>query len=82
LPNTTLVMAEPTGSVGRRQYAPESLAYKVYVRHSGDLAAVTAEVHRAVGRTAIVTYLQADVCRRDLLVEIEATGAGAERPRA
>jgi len=82
LTNISLVIDEANRVVGHRQYAPESLAYKVYVRHSGDLAAVTAEVHRAVGHAALVTYLQADVCRRDLLVEIEATGAGADRQRA
>jgi len=54
------------------RYAAEALAYKVYVRNPEHLPTIAAELRAAVGHRATVTYLHADVCRRELLVEIEA----------
>ena len=54
----------------------ETLAYKVYVRDPKDLPAVRGELESALGPGAAVLYLQADICRRDLAVEIEAAGGG------
>lgn len=51
-----------------------SLAYKVYVREPRDLPLVRSELTAAIGEQAPVLYLQADICRRDLAVEIEAVG--------
>jgi chorismate lyase/3-hydroxybenzoate synthase len=56
--------------------APSTLTYKVYVRHAEDWPQVHAELCRAVGGEPQVLALQADVCRDDLLVEIEAVGFG------
>lgn len=62
-------------------FSLERLAYTVYVRRAEDAAAVRAQFEAAVGsdspaaRDAI--YVQADICRAELLVEIEATGIGA-----
>ncbi|SIQ61328.1 Enamine deaminase RidA, house cleaning of reactive enamine intermediates, YjgF/YER057c/UK114 family [Aromatoleum tolulyticum] len=53
------------------------LAYKVYVRNPGDLDAVRACFRAHVGDAVPVVYVQADVCRDDLLVEIEASGGHA-----
>jgi enamine deaminase RidA (YjgF/YER057c/UK114 family) len=50
------------------------LHYKVYVRHAADWPVIRAELQRAAGTAARYIALQADVCRIDLLVEIEATG--------
>ena len=49
------------------------LACKAYVRRAEDLPIVRAELAAALGPEARVLYLQADICRQDLLVEIEAT---------
>ena len=55
-----------------------ALIYTVYLRHPGDLAVVREVFERHLGahstaaRDAI--YLQADICRAELLVEIEAHG--------
>jgi chorismate lyase / 3-hydroxybenzoate synthase len=57
------------------RYATDMLAYKVYVRNPQHLPAIAAELRAAVGHRAAVTYLHADVCRRDLLVEIEAASS-------
>jgi len=51
-----------------------SLWYKAYVRHASDLAAIDSELRAGLGAGAQVLYLRADLCRQDLLVEIEATG--------
>ena len=58
---------------GAGPFPLESLAYKVYVRHARDLPLIRAELDARVGAAARV-YLQADICRRDLSVEIEAVG--------
>lgn len=50
------------------------LALKVYVRRPADLPLIQRELRAAVGEPGRVLYLQADICRKDLLVEIEATG--------
>lgn len=52
----------------------DALAYKAYVRHAGDLPLVKREVSAALGQAAEVLYLRADICRSDLLVEIEGFG--------
>ena len=51
-----------------------SLAYKVYVRDAQDLPVVRRELDAVLGPHAARVYLQADVCRADLAVEIEAAG--------
>ena len=58
-------------------FALDSLTYKVYVRDPNDLPAIRAEIDSAVGAGAPRVYLNADICRPDLSVEIEAVG---ERP--
>ncbi|WP_123103751.1 hypothetical protein [Acidithiobacillus sulfuriphilus] len=54
-------------------YDLNDLSYKVYLRHITDLPIVRAELDLLVTPAAPVFYLQADICRQDLLVEIEAT---------
>lgn len=54
-------------------FAPADLTYRAYVRQPADVGAVQREVEACVGQ-APVQYVQADVCRRELLVEIEALG--------
>lgn len=46
---------------------------KVYIRHPADLAAVREVVQRRMRPNADVLYLQGDICRAELLVEVEAT---------
>jgi chorismate lyase / 3-hydroxybenzoate synthase len=58
--------------------APGDLVYTVYLRDPADLGVVREVFERAVGATSTAAreavYLQADICRADLLVEIEAHG--------
>jgi chorismate lyase/3-hydroxybenzoate synthase len=44
---------------------------KVYLRHAHDRDLVLSRLHRALGRSVPVLLLQGDICRRDLLLEIE-----------
>ena len=52
-----------------------NLNYRVYVRHPADLPQIRAELAQCVGDTFKAIYLQADVCRQELLLEIEASAA-------
>jgi len=48
--------------------------FKIYLRHAGDLAAARAALEGGLLRPADrVTWLRADICRAELLIEIEAT---------
>lgn len=51
-----------------------ALVYKVYIRQAADYTSVREEFERIVGPGAQAVYLQADICRAELLVEIEASG--------
>lgn len=50
----------------------EDLPYlRIYVRHPGDLVKIRTKLARYAGSGTETTYLQADICRPELLVEIE-----------
>lgn len=81
---TRETMANIAAMVGEaNRVAPQAgftladLCYKVYVRNQTDIAAIHRELRECLGpaaRDAVrVMYLQADICRQDLLMEIEAT---------
>ena len=55
------------------QFSLGSLACKVYVRRPADVPVIRSELAAALEPGSRVIYLQADICRQDLLVEIEAT---------
>ncbi len=59
----------------------EQMDSLVYVRHERDFDAIRGIVAKAIGRDARVHYVQADICRDDLLVEIESTGPCAAAGR-
>ncbi|HEX5803725.1 MAG TPA: Rid family hydrolase [Azospira sp.] len=63
--------AGAVGGVGQA-FTLAALDYRVYLRHAGDFDAVRAALLPLVGERAAVVYVQADICRADLLVEIEA----------
>ncbi len=72
--NIDALLNEANRVVGSPRYSLDALKLKVYVRQPGDLAAIDAALNAALPRSTSIVYLQADVCREDLLVEIEATG--------
>jgi enamine deaminase RidA (YjgF/YER057c/UK114 family) len=74
LANIAALLQEGNRVSGDAHFDLSKLAYKVYVRRPADLAVVQGELNAALPRDAQILYLRADICRPDLLVEIEATG--------
>jgi enamine deaminase RidA (YjgF/YER057c/UK114 family) len=72
LANVTAVVAEANRLGRSLPYALNELSYRVYVRHAADFPAVRETLSPLIGATAEVVYLQADICRADLLLEVEA----------
>jgi enamine deaminase RidA (YjgF/YER057c/UK114 family) len=73
LANINTLLAEANRAAGSARYSLEALKLKVYVRHAADFSAIQSVLSREL-RGGSPLYLQADICREDLLVEIEATG--------
>ena len=71
--NIEAVLIQANSQARQPRFDLGSLYYKVYVRHAADLAQIRTELERIVGSTLKAIYLQAAVCRKDLLLEIEAT---------
>lgn len=71
--NIKAVITQVNRQFNEPKFDLSTLHYTVYIRHSKDLDLVRNELKRRVGDTVNAVYLQADVCRQDLLVEIEAT---------
>jgi chorismate lyase / 3-hydroxybenzoate synthase len=72
--NIKALLTEANRVVGAQRYALDRLKLKVYVRQPRDLDAVRLALSASLTSSTPVVYLRADVCREDLLVEIEATG--------
>jgi enamine deaminase RidA (YjgF/YER057c/UK114 family) len=53
-------------------YTLADLRYRVYLRHREDFPGISALLEKETAPRAQVVYVQADICRADLLVEIEA----------
>jgi len=75
LANIDALVHEANRIVGARRYVLEQLKFKVYVRQASDLNAIENALAVALKPMTSIVYLQADVCREELLVEIEAIGA-------
>ncbi|MBL0917723.1 MAG: hypothetical protein IBJ14_03400 [Hydrogenophaga sp.] len=57
----------------------EALAHRVYVRHVADFPLVRHTLSRCLGGESM-TLMQADICRQDLLVEVESVGMARLSP--
>lgn len=75
LANVAVVVEQANHRVRTAPYTLESLSYRVYIRHAGDFAAVRDTLLPLIGFNTEVVYVQADICRADLLLEIEATAS-------
>ena len=82
LVNIEALLAQAAGRGGMQALGLEALKYKVYVRDPQELPVIRAELESALGPRATLLFLKADICRRDLSVEIEAVGGGGWRPAA
>lgn len=86
LANLQAVFGEAERQVGAGAFPMREASYKVYVRHPADASVVRRELRAALGPDIDAHFIRADICRRDLLVEIEAVarstvpGAGPGQP--
>ena len=74
--NIKAVLAEANRRTSPPGFDLSDLHYKVYVRDPSNLAQIRAELARCVGggdNVLKAVYLQAGLCRQELLLEIEAT---------
>jgi enamine deaminase RidA (YjgF/YER057c/UK114 family) len=72
--NIGALLDEANELVGAARYSIDALKLKVYVRRPTDLAAIETTLSLMPSAATSVVYVQADVCREELLVEIEAVG--------
>jgi enamine deaminase RidA (YjgF/YER057c/UK114 family) len=72
--NVRAVLEETNRIAGEERFTLAGLKYKVYLRYATDLPQVSAQVNALLPADTPVLYLQAGICRRDLLVEVEAAG--------
>jgi chorismate lyase/3-hydroxybenzoate synthase len=82
LHNIAAIVAEANRLAPDADFRLDQLAYKVYVRHPADFTTVRDAMAQSIGVPVTTIFLQADVCRADLLVEIEASGGHAIRVEA
>lgn len=73
--NVGAVLRSANDQASAAPYALGELRYRAYIRHAADYPAVRAVLEESLGPDVPVAYVHADICRADLLVEIEATGA-------
>jgi chorismate lyase/3-hydroxybenzoate synthase len=74
LANVEAVVANANRHARFGAFSMDQLCWKAYLRRPADLDAVQATVRARLGDAADVTWLQADICRAELLVEFEAFG--------
>ncbi|MEN3110552.1 hypothetical protein ACFONG_09470 [Uliginosibacterium paludis] len=74
LRNLDAVVAEANRHAFFGRFETRKLFLKVYLRHAEDLPVIRETLQHALGEGLNVSFLLADVCRAELLVEIEAFG--------
>jgi len=77
LHNIAAVVDEANRVNPRNRFSLDTLVYKVYLRDLSNLATVRQVMMEFIGAPVSPMFLQADICRADLLVEIEASGGHA-----
>lgn len=80
LANVRSVLTEANRVAGHAQFGLHDLSCRVYVRRPADLPQIRAELAHCTEGTLNAVYLQADICREDLLLEIEGSAACAPGP--
>lgn len=80
LHNIAAVVDEANRVNPRTRFSLDTLVYKVYLRDLSNLATVRQVMMEFIGASVSPMFLQADICRADLLVEIEASGGHATTP--
>lgn len=71
--NIEAVLEQANIAASHATFALADLHYRVYVRHSAQVTQIHQELTRYLSTDPNVEYCQADICRQDLLLEIEAS---------
>ena len=77
LANVEAVIGEARRLSPAAAFTLPELSFRVYVRHAADYPVVRDVLAERLGEAAEVLFVQADICRHDLLVEIEAIASTA-----
>jgi len=80
--NMETLFQEANRQLAGRRFNPARQHYRVYVRHANDVPAIRDAWVRHTGHEPDAVFLQADICRADLLLEIETTAYSAAIPDA
>ncbi len=75
LANVAAVIGEASRLGRTGAYTLGELAYRVYIRDPASQPLIAATLAPLLGAAADVVYIAADICRSDLLIEIEATAS-------
>ncbi|MEE9332153.1 MAG: hypothetical protein V3U89_07980 [Methylophilaceae bacterium] len=75
--NIEAVLGQANAIASHATFSLADLHYRVYVRHPAHMREIHNELMRHLSADANVEYCQAEICRQDLLLEIEAS---AEQP--
>lgn len=73
LVNLDAVISEANRMLGEQKFDLRSIYFRVYIRYASDLTLVRDEMKRYLGGAIKAVFIQADICRQELLLEIEAT---------
>jgi enamine deaminase RidA (YjgF/YER057c/UK114 family) len=71
--NLEAVVSEANRKLGKSLFRLSDACLRVYVRDAGDLDHIRETIHSHFNREVKAVFVQADICRQELLVEIEAT---------
>lgn len=77
--NVAAVVAEANRLARTTPYVLPELVYRIYVRRAADFPLIQETLAGLIGAASEVVYLQADICRQDLLLEIEAMASHSLR---
>ena len=77
LANVAAVVAEASRLARTGTFELAEMSYRVYIRDAADQPLVAATLAPLLGVAADIVYVVADICRRDLMLEIEATASHA-----
>lgn len=71
--NLQAVVSEANRMQGKQLFNLSNACFRVYVRHAADLASIRETLNNHFKKEVRAIFVQADICRHELLVEIEAT---------
>ncbi len=77
LANLQAVIAEANRLASKPEFNLKDVLFRVYLRYAADMPLIRKEMERMIGAPVTAVFLQADICREDLLVEIEITAGHA-----